>query len=167
MLAQIRCDHRQDVGRGSMSLTLTSLKSRLWNSFCWMPRAPSAPDSSMPVGPPPTTTNVSMRRRTSGRSPCWHARTCAARVTDVQSFLQRLHAVGMFLDFLHTEVVRRRAGSENQIIIGNLAWFVSRTLRAWSTPSALAMKNSTFLFLRKNARTGYAISSVERTAVDT
>lgn len=42
-------------------------------------------------------------------------------VADVQGFLQRLHAVGIFLNALHAEEVRRGAGREDKIIVRDLA----------------------------------------------
>ena len=123
VLAQIRCDHRQDVGRGLDELDADFAEIEVVELFLL-----DAKELRQGAG------LLDARRAATDDDECQHAAAylwvgllvgslehVQHVVTDVQSFLQRLHAVGMFLDFLHTEVVRRRAGSENQIIIGNLA----------------------------------------------
>ena len=123
MLAQVRSDHRQDIGRGLDKLDadfaevevvelllLDAEELRQGAGFLDARRAAADDDECQHAA-----ADLRVRLLVGALEHMQHV------VADVQGFLQRLHAVGVLLDFLHAEVVRRRTGSENQVVVGELA----------------------------------------------
>ena len=88
-----------------------------------------APDSSTPVGPPPTTTKVSSACRSSFiLVTSAFSRFCKINARKFSASGQVLHGHGIMLNLLAAEKVGIGAGCNHQVIILNIAYVRSSVL---------------------------------------
>ena len=122
MLAEVRSNHRQDIRRGFDELDADFVEVQMMEFFLL-----DLDELGNSAG------FLDARRATANDDERQHA-TAFFRilaligtlehmqdmVADVESLLQRLHAVGVFFNALHTEEVRRGTGRKNEIVIRDL-----------------------------------------------